>query len=70
MRIERVIVRPAPPEEAERLLKDWLTANADLAGHLGKTDLLMELVRGPGGKGLRGYRILLTSELAAQFPER
>jgi hypothetical protein len=62
LRVERVIVPAMPSREAEESFKRWAEDNKELRDKLGPNDLVVDYIRGPGGKELRQYRIFVTED--------
>ncbi len=52
-----VVVEPAEPTAAERAFKQWQGENPRWSDELRDPDILIDTIRGPGGKTLRRYRV-------------
>jgi hypothetical protein len=52
-----VVVEPTEPTEAERAFEQWRSDNLLWSAGLGDSDILIDTIRGPGGKILRRYRV-------------
>lgn len=52
-----VVVPPAEPARAERAFEEWRLANPLWSAELLDSDILVDTIRGSGGKTLRRYRV-------------
>lgn len=61
-KVERIIVPPAPEQEAKHALRRWRAKYPELWSKLGEDDVIVDLVRSDGGKTRWRYRIFVDPE--------